>query len=213
VHLRLASGKHSNGYVNCDPITPHPGQVDLFAQAMLERIPVAELDPKRPITVIGPEKGVNAFLYSLAFKLYQPQSRPQIYSIVVEKRKGPDGNEYYVDRDGHASLCEGAQLVGVEDVSTTGGSLGGALKVGVANGGIPTCGTCIWNRGGVTAEDLGLPPGSFRGIITHPLPMWAADSCPLCEALVPMALDLGHGEKFQAENPDYAGGWNHLLAA
>lgn len=224
VHLRLASGKHSNGYVNVDPITPHPWLVTAFTRdlfSLLPQAPDSELLFERRLAVIGPEKGVNAFLYRLstmldewrAGQLYM-KGQPEVVSIVVEKKKTDDGKTvYYVDRDGHADLCQGAFLIGVEDVSTTGGSLGGALKVGVDNGGTPAAGVCIWNRGAVTAQDLGLPEGSFRGIVEHELPMWAADDCPLCANKVPMALDLGHGEKFKAEHPDYEGGWTYLLAA
>lgn len=224
VHLQLASGKHSNGYVNIDPITPHPRLVTAFSGNLFDLLPQApasELLFEERLVVIGPEKGVNAFLYRLATQLDEWRSgrlymkgKPQVFAVVVEKKKLEDGKTlYYVDRDGHAELCQGSFLIGVEDVSTTGGSLGGALQVGIDNGGTPAAGVCIWNRGAVTAEDLGLPEGSFRGVVEHELPMWEADACPLCETKVPMALDLGHGEKFQAKHPGYEGGWNRLLTA
>lgn len=224
VHLRLSSGKHSNGYVNVDPVTPHPPLVRAFTTdlfKLLPQAPASDLLYEEKLAVIGPEKGVNAFLYKLADmldewrtgRLYM-KGKPQVFAIVVEKKKSADGKTiYYVDRDGHAPLCEGAYLLGIEDVTTTGGSLGGALQVGIKHGGIPAAGVSVWNRGAVTAEDLGLPEGSFHSIVEHELPMWEANECPLCKAKVPMDLDLAHGTKFQEENPDYEGGWNHLLAA
>jgi orotate phosphoribosyltransferase len=222
VHLVLASGKHSDGYVNVDPITPHPKLVEVFASELFGLLPTApesQLLYEEKLALIGPEKGVNAFLYSLSNCLYKwrdshlyMKGEPQTFSIVVEKRKVENGTEYYVDRDGHASLCDGAYLIGVEDVTTTGGSLGGALQVGIDNGGIPAAGVSVWNRGSVTAEDLGLPSGSFQSIIKHELPMWYKDECPLCAEHVPIALDLGRGKLFQTENPNYPGGFTTLLS-
>lgn len=218
VHLVLSSGKHSNGYVNADPVTPHPSLVESISIVMWSPEIAYLVDSTKPVVFIGPEKGVNAFLYNLTMMAYRKRMMAgrggelNVYTLVVEKRKTDDGNEYYVDRTGHAELCQGASLIGVEDVSTTGGSLGGALAVGIANGGIPMAGACMYNRGGVTAEMLGLPPGSFHSAVQQDLPMWAEADCPLCTEGVPIALDLGHGERFRSKHPNYAGGFTNLFS-
>lgn len=68
----------------------------------------------------------------------------------------------------------------------------------------------VCNRGGVTTGDNF--PWRLESASSADFTAFDADTCPLCEAGQPIVVDVGHGSKYQAEHPDYVGGWEKLLA-
>jgi orotate phosphoribosyltransferase len=71
--------------------------------------------------------------------------------------------------------------------------------------------SAICNRGGVTAEDLGVPRLESLARVSYEA--FEATGCPHCTAREPIVADIAHGKLFRDENPDYPGGYIELLAA
>ena len=97
----------------------------------------------------------------------------------------------------------------VEDLLTTGGSVAKVCRQIEHLGGNVIGVSAVVNRGGVTAEDLGVPKLNALAEVSFE----AVDhvDCLLCKEEVPIVEDVGHGDKFRRANPDYAGGYEKLL--
>jgi orotate phosphoribosyltransferase len=54
----------------------------------------------------------------------------------------------------------------------------------------------LCNRGGVTAEDLGVH--HLHALVNVKMPMHPADDCPLCHHNIPINTNVGHGRAFLA---------------
>ena len=52
------------------------------------------------------------------------------------------------------------------------------------------------NRGGVTAEQLGVP--RLHELTTIPMEFWALEECPLCKDGTPVNTQIGKGAEFLA---------------
>lgn len=68
----------------------------------------------------------------------------------------------------------------------------------------------ICNRGGATAEDLGVPCLEAQASVEFEA--FDANNCPLCAANKPIVEDIGHGASYKADHPKYAGGYVRLLS-
>lgn len=118
-HVVYTSGMHGSTYVNKDAIYPHTHLVRELTQSMA--LPFR----KRSIeVVVGPEKGGIILSQAVAFQLQtwnMSHDIDEVLSAYAEK----DGDNF-VFRRGYENLIAGRQILIVEDILTTGGSV---LKV------------------------------------------------------------------------------------
>lgn len=85
------------------------------------------------------------------------------------------------------SLIIGENVLVVEDIITSGGTLRGLIKA-VHEAGKTVIGAgAIWNRGSEQFNDLGVP---VRALINVRLDTWPKESCPMCEAGIQIVRDL-----------------------
>ncbi len=110
---------------------------------------------------------------------------------------------------GTAEDLEGRTTLIVEDALTTGGSVidirrqaesYGAKIIGVG---------VIWNRRHITNEQLGVP--LLEALTDVELESFVADQCGLCVEKVPIVGDVGKGDLFRLDHPDYLGGYQDIL--
>jgi|GEM_PF-516554 len=112
----------------------------------------------------------------------------------------------WAEKDGHDGfkfrtpfrkrIEQGLGVTILEDVVTTSGSVSRVEDAIVAIGGRVLAVVCMWNRGVERATRRGTP---IRAAVEVELPMYHAErgeSCPLCDAGVPIDTRFGHGKDF-----------------
>ena len=193
-HFVYKSGKHGSGYINMDTLFPDVALVSAIC-AELVRPFVDEFD-----TVASPATGGVVLAFAAA-----SQAGGDVAAVWADKSE--DG--FAFERAGFVAQLTDKRVLVVEDLLTTGGSVVGVCREIERHGGTVVGVSAICNRGGVTAEQLGVP--RLEALATVSFEAVAEETCPLCAAHVPIVEDVGHGAEYKAEHPDYPGGYVSLL--
>ena len=194
-HFVYTSGKHGSGYINMDMMFPHTALVAELCTELAAPFK-GEFD-----TVVAPATGgiVHAVL----------TARETGTRGVWADKGGESG--FWFERAGFTQQVAGKRVLVVEDLLTTGGSVEKVCREVEKAGGTVVGVSVVCNRGGVTADMLGVPELSALAEVTF----GAHDpaDCPYCAARVPIVEDMGHGDDYKKEHPDYAGGYVRLQNA
>jgi orotate phosphoribosyltransferase len=162
-HFQLTSGRHSDTYVQCARVLEDPTLTTRLAKAMVERVGERQID-----MVAAPAVGGIIIGFAVAQAL-------GVKFIFTERQGGA-----MVLRRGF-EIPEGAQVLVVEDVVTTGGSVAEVIELVRSAGGEPVVVTSLIDRGGPKAFDIELIP-----LLTLEVESWEPESCGQCAAGVPM---------------------------
>lgn len=194
-HFIYTSGKHGINYVNMDIASPH---VDLIAKICDELVkPFAgQFD-----TVAAPATGGIIFAVLAA---YGSKTK-----AVWADKDGKGGFEF--ERAGFAQQIKGKRVLVLEDIMTTGGSTEKVCREVEKVGGDIVGVSVVGTYGRATAESLGVP--RLEALMTLSFPAYEPEDCVACRDNVPIAEDIGHGDDYKAENPDYPGGYVKLQEA
>lgn len=112
--------------------------------------------------------------------------------LAVYAEKAPEGG--LVLRRGYDAVVRGRRVLVVEDILNTGGSLRETVVAVRAAGGVVVAAAALCNRGGVTAQEAGVP--ALVALVELTLDSWEASACPLCRDRVPINTDVGKGREF-----------------
>ncbi len=162
-HFRLTSGRHSDRYVQCARVLEDPGLVTRLAQAIAGRVGERHID-----LVAAPAVGGIIIGFAVAQAL-------GVKFIFSEREGGA-----MTFRRGF-EVPEGARVLVVEDVVTTGGSVAEVVDLVRAAGGVPVAVAALIDRGGPKAFDVGL----FT-LLRLQVESWEPLECGLCAAEVPI---------------------------
>jgi len=162
-HFRLTSGRHSDRYVQCARVLEDPALVTRLAHAMVERLGERQVD-----LVASPAVGGIVIGFAVAQAL-------GVKFIFSERQDGK-----MTLRRGF-EVPEGARVLVVEDVVTTGGSVAEVIELVRGAGGSPVAVASLIDRGGPKAFDIELLP-----LLQLQVESWEAESCGLCAAEVPI---------------------------
>ncbi len=166
-HFRLSSGRHSAHYLQCARVLMNAARAGAIARAMAAKLPRAlraEID-----IVVSPAMGGVIIGHEMGRALEKD-------AVFLER---PDGTFHL--RRGFA-LPEGARVLMVEDVVTTGLSSREAIAAVAREGGEVIAETAMVDRSGGTA-DLGVP---FFPLVELTFPTYADDDVPEELARVPV---------------------------
>ncbi len=195
-HIVYTSGKHGSAYVNKDAIYPHTRETSELCFALADRITdikVVNDVPLIPKAVVAPAVGGVILSQWTAHHLSGYCSDRWMGIPALYADKVGDG---FVIKRGYEKIVAGKKTLVVEDILNTGGS---ALKtveaVRKAGGDVVAVGA-LCNRGGVTAEELGVP--HLVTLLDVKMDAWDAAECPLCAQGVPINTSVGHGAEFLA---------------
>lgn len=195
-HFVYASRQHGPDYINVDRMF---GDVDPIEQ--LCRL-LSEPFRGRVDTVIGPAVGGVVLSFATAAQ-YPLRPRPQF----VWADKSP-GGELLVERGGFGSRLEGARVLVVEDMLTTGSSVRKVIFEVARHGGEVIGLSAVGNRSGLTAAQLDVP--RLEALVSVKLASFHPDACPLCKAGQPIVADVGRGGEYRRRYPDYPGGYINI---
>lgn len=205
-HFVYASGKHGSGYINMDPLFPNLKLIAELGAELVIPFRATWADSDRPAvqTIAAPATGGILLAYAAAYAWHRDLSDP-LPAVWADKNNG----DLIFERAGFSQHLQGKNVLVVEDLLTTGGSVEKVCRQAEAHGANIVGVSAIINRGGVTAADLGVSRLEFLAEVSFEA--IDAIACPLCEQAKPIVIDVGHGAKFQDDNPDYAGGYVKLL--
>jgi orotate phosphoribosyltransferase len=187
-HFVMKSGLHTSEYINKDAIYRYPAKLQRLGVLLAERFRFRDID-----VVLGPAVGGALLANSVALAL-NSFLRPGRAAEAAYADKDGDG---FVIRRGYEEAVRARKILLVDDVISTGSSVAGLLLATREKGGQVVALGVICNRGGVSAEALGVPElQALAGTIPT---TWLADKCPMCLKGTPVSTSLGHGREFLAQ--------------
>lgn len=160
-HFVLASGKHSEYYVQTAQLMQYPALVD---ELLVEELPRFDWE-KTPETILTAATGGITFAQQVGLRM-------EVKTIFAERN---DRNELNLERG--FTLSDGEPVLLVEDVVTTGGTLE-ELEVLVDEHNADTVGVLSM----INRSDLNEWNGkSFHALLDVDYPIYESADCPLCE--------------------------------
>ncbi|MFH1841269.1 MAG: phosphoribosyltransferase family protein [Candidatus Nealsonbacteria bacterium] len=187
-HFVYTHGNHGTTYINKDALYPHNKETSELCRTIAERFAKDNVE-----VVIAPAIGGVILSQWIAYHLSEITKR-KVFAVYAEKIKSSD--ELAIKR-GYDKIVTGRNVLVVEDVITTGGSIKKALEaVRSINGKVVGLGV-LCNRGEITPKDVANPP-KFFALTQIKLDSWSETECPLCAKNVPINTDFGKGREFLA---------------
>ena len=180
-HFVYKSGKHGSAYVNKDAVYAYPEKICRLSLEIAYHFIDDEVD-----VVIGPAIGGVILSQWVAFHLTSLlKKEDEVLAVYAEK----DGDSFVIKR-GYDKLLAGKNVLIVEDVVTTGGSVKKVIEILHHDSKIVGLGI-LCNRGNIS---FNVP--KFKALLTVDLKAWDEKDCPLCAKNVPVNIDLGKGRQF-----------------
>ena len=183
-HFVGTSGRHFDTYVNKDLLYPHTEATARIGELM------AENHRHLPIDVVAaPAMGGIILSQWTAWYLTKMVGK-EILGIYAEKK-----NDVLTLTRGYDQCVKNKNVLVIEDLTTTGGSLKTVIDVVKAAGGkvIASCVMVNKDPDLVTEATFGVP---FSALAELRITSYEASECPLCQQGVPVNTTIGHGKKF-----------------
>lgn len=184
-HFVYASGKHGAVYVNKDAIYPRPNDTSLLCRAIAEQF--ANDNVK---AVIAPAIGGVILSQWTAYHLSK-MTDCEVLGVYAEKSADKDVDSFVIRR-GYDKLIAGKNVLVVEDILNTGGSVRKVLEATRDNGGKIAGLAVLWNRGEIKPQDMPDIP-KFTALINVKFEKWDESACPRCKKGEPINRDFGKG--------------------
>lgn len=158
-HFLLTSGRHSDRYLQCAKIFRHTKYSEELCGALAESFKEIKID-----IVIGPALGAVQMAYEVSRHI-------GCENFFAERNSGGK-----MELRRGFEIKPGMNVLIVEDVVTTGGSVKEVIEIVREQGGIVAgVGAIIDRTGG--EMDFGVP---FKSVISMKVESWEAENCPLC---------------------------------
>ena len=189
-HFVYNSSRHSSVYINKDALYLHTGIISQLCQRMVQTYIPDEID-----VVVGPVLGGIVLSQWTTYALNTKRTAGETLAVYAEKEQGSDhAFAFYRGYDKHIS---GKNILIVEDILTTGGSVRRIVELVRKHGGNVVGVSALCNRGNVQPKDVGDVP--INTLITLDLETYAEENCPFCAQHVPINTDVGKGRMFLAK--------------
>jgi len=184
-HFVYVSGKHAPTYINKDYVYPHTADVSRIAEI------IAEKYKDSPVEVVaGPSIGGIILSQWTAHHLSRLKGS-EVLSVYTEKQ--PDKDQIFTR--GYDKYVKGKNVLVVEDIVTTGGSVIKVINSVKDAGGNVVAACAIVNKDpvNINPSSMGVP---FNYLAIIGMDVWEEKDCPLCKQGVPINTQLGHGKKY-----------------
>ena len=158
-HFLLTSGRHSNRYMQCAKLFQYPEYSDMICKDLADRFAGQKID-----MVVGPAVGGIIMSYEMARQFKVPNIFAERENGAMTLRRG-------------FSIPEGAKVLVVEDVVTTGGSVREVMDI-VAEAKAEVVGVCVVVDRSGGKIDFGVP---FEAAYETEIQSYEPSQCPLCE--------------------------------
>jgi len=187
-HFVYTSGKHGSVYINKDALYPHTEKSSMVGKMFADKFKDQDVD-----VVAAPALGGIILSQWTANHLSKLKNK-EVLGIYTEKT--PDKNQIFTR--GYDKLVKGKNVLVIEDLTTTGGSVKKVVdSVKAAEGNvIEVCVMVNRDPEHVTSETVGAP---FSSLGVLKAEAFDQAECPLCKNDVPINTTVGHGKKYLAE--------------
>lgn len=202
----LKSGRVALKYVNIDPVFTFPDMVAELGKELIK--PFVE----NCEAIVGPAVGGIPLIFAAERYMHakaqsdsmdtDAHERVSIRTAWADKKSN---GTLELERMGFKKAIAGKKVVVLEDIVTTGDSVAVTAALVREAGGEVIGISCIWNRGGATAEALGVP--IFNALITESIMSWSSGEHPKWGEW-PIVGDIGHPEWY----PNYPGNLINVLS-
>jgi orotate phosphoribosyltransferase len=184
-HFVGTSGRHMALYINKDALYPHTAEVSRMGELFAEKNKDLDID-----VVVAPALGGIVLSTWTAYHLSKLKGK-EILGIYTEK----DAEKNQVFTRGYDKLVAGKNVLVIEDLAQTGGSVKKVVNSVKAIGGkvMAVCVMVNKDPENITSELVGAP---LRWLAELKTESWAPDDCPLCKDNIPVNTNVGHGKKF-----------------
>lgn len=160
-HFRLTSGRHSDTYMQSAKLFVDPKSAELVCSALAEKLSAAGIEADY---VVSPAIGGILMGYEVARQMGLPNIFAEREDGVMTFRRG-------------FSLPEGAKVVVVEDVVTTGGSVREVIALCTESGAKVQAVASLVDRSSGKV-DFGV---KFVNLISMEVTSYEPDECPICK--------------------------------
>lgn len=184
-HFVYTSGKHGKVYINKDAVYPHTVDTSRICELFAQKHKDLEID-----VVAAPSLGGIVLETWTAYHLTKLKNK-EVLGVYTEK----NAEKNQVFTRGYDKLVTGKNVLVIEDLTTTGGSV---LKVvnSVKNvGGNVVAVSVMVNRDPehVNSQLMGVP---FSALAELKAEAWDEADCPMCKENKPINTNVGHGKKY-----------------
>jgi orotate phosphoribosyltransferase len=185
-HFVYTSGKHGSVYINKDALYPHTHFASRVGELFAQKYKDENID-----VVCGPSLGGIILSQWTAYHLSKIK---EMDVLGVYTEKDAQGNQVF-SRRGYDKLVKGKNILIVEDLTTTGGSVKKVVDtVKKAEGNVvAVCVMVNRNPKEVTSSFIGAP---FSSLAVLQAEAYDENICPLCKKGKPINIKIGHGKKF-----------------
>lgn len=184
-HFVYTSGRHGSVYIRKDMLYPHTQKTSQACWLIAKKFKDKDID-----IVVGPSIGGIILSQWTAFHLTQLKKK-EILGVFTEK----DENNNQIFKRDYDKLVKNRQVLIVEDLATTGGSVKKVVK-SVERAGGKVVAVCVMiNRDpkNITSKTIGSPL-SCLGVFKAE--SFDQKNCPFCKRNIPINTIVGHGEKY-----------------
>ncbi len=170
-HFTLTSGRHSDKYMQCAKLFQNAAVSERFAKALADKFTDIDL-------VAGPAVGGIILAYEVSRQLGVPNVFAERENGAMTLRRG-------------FTVPEGARVLVVEDVVTTGGSVIEVIAlINSLGGNVVGVGSVVDRSNGVV--DFGVP---FEAVLSMEVVSYPPEDCPLCKQGIPVVKPGSRGLK------------------
>lgn len=188
-HFVYTSGLHGSVYINKDALYPHTQFSSRVGELFAEKYKDEDID-----VVCGPSLGGIILSQWAAYHLSKIKGK-KILGVYTEK--DANGNQVF-SRRGYDKLVAGKNILIVEDLTTTGGSVKKVVDSVRGAGGNVVAVSVMANRNPeeVNSDFMGAP---FDSLAILKADAWEESDCPMCKTGIPVNTKIGHGKKYLEE--------------
>ncbi len=183
-HIVYTSGKHGSVYINKDALYPHTEFSSRIGELFAEKHKDMDID-----AVAAPALGGIILSQWTAFHLSKMKGK-EVLGVYTEK----DAEKNQVFTRGYDKLVVGKNVLVVEDLTTTGGSVLKVVNSVKAAGGNVVAVSVMVNRNTDITSDMFDAP--FSSLAVLKAEAFDEADCPLCKSGVPINTTVGHGKKY-----------------
>lgn len=189
-HIVYTSGKHGSVYVNKDALYPHTE----LSSKVGEMFAAAHRDLAIDV-VVAPALGGIILSQWTAYHLSKLKGK-EIFGVYTEK----DAEKNQVFTRGYDRFITGKQVLVIEDLTTTGGSVLKVVNSVRAAGGTVAAVSVMVNRNPESVNEAMMgAPFSALGVLRAEA--FDEQECMLCKNGTPINTTVGHGKKYlEAKN-------------
>jgi len=190
-HFVYTSGRHSSVYINKDALYLHTETISSLCQKMARPYNADQID-----VVVAPALGGIVLSQWVAHHLNTRRTVGETLAVYAEKEGEGSGKKFRFTR-GYDRYIPTKNVLVVEDLLTTGGSVRQVIELVRQHGGNVIGLSVLCNRGNVPPAAVGSVP--IHALTAIALETYAEEEGPFCKNNVPINTELGKGRAFLAD--------------